>query len=59
MGRGDENTEYVWYYFPITSKYAEEKALEQIPRLHIIRDLWSIFDVIKNVESSRGIIDKA
>ncbi|WP_456321739.1 HAD family hydrolase [Palaeococcus sp. (in: euryarchaeotes)] len=59
VGKGDENTEYVWYYFPITSKYAEEKALEQIPRLHIIRDLWSIFDVIKNVESSRGIIDKA
>ncbi|BAD85572.1 hydrolase, HAD superfamily [Thermococcus kodakarensis KOD1] len=55
IGHGDENTEYVWYYFPITAKFVEKKRemLALIPHLHVIRDLWSLFDVIKNVERQR------
>lgn len=50
IGRGDENTEYVWYYFPITARYASEEILSKIPHLHVIRDLWSLFDVIERVK---------
>ncbi len=55
IGHGDENTEYVWYYFPFTAKFIEKKRerLALIPHLHIIRDLWSIFDVIENVERGK------
>ncbi|KPU63571.1 hydrolase [Thermococcus sp. EP1] len=55
IGRGDENTEYVWYYFPPTAKYASEEVLNQIPHLHVIQDLWNIFDVVKRVKQKRGI----
>ncbi|AIF68955.1 hydrolase [Palaeococcus pacificus DY20341] len=54
IGRGDENTEYVWYYFPMTGKYVDERTLDEIPHLHVIQDLWSIFDVIKRVEAERA-----
>ncbi|WP_297519063.1 HAD family hydrolase [Thermococcus sp.] len=55
IGHGDENTEYVWYYFPFTAKFIEKKRerLALIPHLHIIRDLWSIFDVIERVKRER------
>lgn len=55
IGHGDENTEYVWYYFPFTAKFVEKKRemLALIPHLHVIRDLWSLFDVIENVERQR------
>ncbi|MBP1912029.1 HAD family hydrolase [Thermococcus stetteri] len=55
IGHGDENTEYVWYYFPFTAKFVEEKRemLALIPHLHVIRDLWSLFDVIENVKRQR------
>ena len=55
IGHGDGNTEYVWYYFPFTARFIEKKRerLALIPHLHIIRDLWSIFDVIKNVEHGK------
>jgi len=55
IGHGDENTEYVWYYFPFTAKFIEKKRerLALIPHLHIIRDLWSIFDVIERVRQER------
>lgn len=51
IGRGDENTEYVWYYFPFTAKFVEKnrEKLALIPHLHVIRDLWSLFDVIARV----------
>jgi len=55
VGRGDENTEYVWYYFPITAKYATQEVLNQIPHLHVISDLWNIFDVIERVKQERGL----
>ncbi len=55
IGHGDENTEYVWYYFPFTAKFVEKKreVLALIPHLHVIRDLWSLFDVIENVKRRR------
>lgn len=53
IGRGDENTEYVWYYFPPTAKFVNEKILEQIHHLHVIQDLWSIFDVIERIKKER------
>ncbi len=51
IGHGDEKTEYVWYYFPFTAKFIEKRRerLAMIPHLHVIRDLWSIFDVMKRV----------
>ncbi len=56
IGHGDGNTEYVWYYFPFTAKFIEKKreGLALIPHLHIIRDLWSIFDVIERVKQERS-----
>ncbi|HHI00546.1 MAG TPA: HAD family hydrolase [Thermococcus litoralis] len=54
IGRGDENTEYVWYYFPPTAKYVTKEILDQIPHLHVIQDLWSIFDVIERIKSERS-----
>ena len=56
IGHGDENTEYVWYYFPFTAKFAEKnrEKLALIPHLHVIRDLWSIFDVIERVKQERS-----
>lgn len=54
IGRGDENTECVWYYFPPTAKYVTKEILDQIPHLHVIRDLWSIFDVIERIKSERS-----
>ncbi|CAD5243780.1 HAD family hydrolase [Thermococcus camini] len=58
IGHGDENTEYVWYYFPFTAKFVEKnpEKLALIPHLHVIRDLWSIFDVIERVKQERGMI---
>ncbi|WP_148882588.1 HAD family hydrolase [Thermococcus aciditolerans] len=55
VGHGDENTEYVWYYFPFTARFVEKnpEKLALIPHLHVIRDLWSIFDVIENVKTKR------
>ncbi|NPA47016.1 MAG: HAD family hydrolase [Thermococci archaeon] len=55
IGRGDEMTEYVWRYFPITARLLRDKGyvLHRIPHLHIIRDLWGVLDVVRNV-SSRG-----
>lgn len=55
IGHGDENTEYVWYYFPPTAKFVEKnrELLALIPHLHVIRDLWSIFDVIKRIKFER------
>lgn len=52
IGHGDENTEYVWYYFPFTARFVERnrERLALIPRLHVIRDLWSILDVIERVK---------
>ncbi|AEH25478.1 HAD family hydrolase [Pyrococcus yayanosii] len=49
IGIGDEKTEYVWFYFPITARFVTEEILARIPHLHVIHDLWSIFDVIRNV----------
>jgi len=56
IGRGDENTEFVWYYFPFTAKFVEKnrEKLALIPHLHVIRDLWSLFDVIERVKQDRG-----
>ena len=56
IGHGDENTEYVWYYFPITAKFIEKnrERLALIPHLHVIRDLWSIFDVIERIRQERS-----
>ena len=53
IGRGDENTEYVWYYFPLTAKYVKEEILNQVPHLHVIQDLWSIFDVIERIKQEK------
>ncbi|ASI99829.1 HAD family hydrolase [Thermococcus celer] len=52
VGHGDENTEYVWYYFPFSARFVEKnrERLALIPRLHVIRDLWSLFDVIERVK---------
>ncbi|NJE50090.1 HAD family hydrolase, partial [Thermococcus sp. 9N3] len=55
IGRGDENTEYVWYYFPPTAKYVSEEVLNQIPHLHVIQDLWNIFDVVRRIRQKRGV----
>ncbi len=55
IGRGDKNTEYVWYYFPPTAKYVKEEILAQIPHLHVIRDLWSLFDVIERIKQERKL----
>ncbi len=51
IGRGDDRTEYVWYYFPITAEFLEgkEDMLSTIHDLHVIRDLWGVLDVVKNV----------
>ncbi|WP_297501814.1 HAD family hydrolase [Thermococcus sp.] len=56
IGHGDENTEYVWYYFPFTAKFVEKNRgrLALIPHLHVIRDLWSIFDVVERVRQERS-----
>jgi FMN phosphatase YigB (HAD superfamily) len=56
IGHGDENTEYVWYYFPFTAKFVEKRRelLALIPHLHVIRDLWSIFNVIERVKQERS-----
>ncbi len=58
IGRGDENTEFVWYYFPPTAKFVEERRelLTAIPRLHVIRDLWSVLDVIERIKQERASI---
>ncbi len=55
IGHGDENTEYVWYYFPITAKFVEKRRelLTLIPHLHVIHDLWSVLDVIERVKRER------
>ena len=29
IGHGDENTEYVWYYFPFTAKFVEKNPETQ------------------------------
>jgi len=57
IGHGDRNTEYVWYYFPFTARFVEKnrERLALIPHLHIIRDLWSIFDVIERVGQEKGL----
>ncbi|HDZ35327.1 MAG TPA: HAD family hydrolase [Thermococcus sp.] len=57
IGHGDENTEYVWYYFPFTAKFVEKnpERLALIPHLHVIQDLWSLFDVIERVKQERGL----
>ncbi|WP_297510456.1 HAD family hydrolase [Thermococcus sp.] len=56
IGHGDEKTEYVWYYFPFTAKFVEKnrERLALIPHLHVIMDLWSIFDVIERVKQERS-----
>ncbi|ASJ10092.1 hydrolase [Thermococcus sp. P6] len=56
VGHGDENTEYVWYYFPFTARFVEKNPgmLESISRLHVIRDLWSVLDVIERVRRERS-----
>ncbi len=56
IGRGDKNTEFVWYYFPSTAKFVEKnrEKLALIPHLHVIRDLWSIFDVIERIKQERS-----
>ncbi|AFL94643.1 hypothetical protein containing HAD-like domain 3 [Thermococcus cleftensis] len=55
IGHGDENTEYVWYYFPFTARFVEKnrEKLALIPHLHIIHDLWSLFDVVERVKQER------
>ncbi len=57
IGHGDGNTEYVWYYFPFTARFVEKnrEKLALIPHLHVIRDLWSIFDVIERVRQEKGL----
>ena len=57
IGRGDENTEFVWYYFPFTASFVEKnrERLALIPHLHVIRDLWSLFDVIERVKQERKL----
>ncbi|WP_456366366.1 HAD family hydrolase [Thermococcus sp.] len=57
IGHGDGSTEYVWYYFPFTARFVEKNRgrLALIPHLHVIRDLWSIFDVIERVRQERGL----
>lgn len=32
IGRGDENTEYVWMYFPYTARFVSDDILAQIPQ---------------------------
>ncbi|WP_010477577.1 HAD family hydrolase [Thermococcus zilligii] len=56
IGHGDGNTEYVWYYFPLTARFVEKKRemLALIPHLHVIRDLWSVLDVIERVKRERS-----
>ncbi len=51
IGRGDGLTEYVWHYFPPTARLLKnkEEILSMIPHLHIIQDLWSLIDVVRNV----------
>ncbi|NJE46965.1 HAD family hydrolase [Thermococcus sp. GR7] len=55
IGHGDENTEYVWYYFPSTARFVEKnrERLALIPHLHVIRDLWSLLDMIERVKQER------
>ncbi|AFK21659.1 HAD family hydrolase [Pyrococcus sp. ST04] len=53
IGRGDENTEYVWMYFPYTARFVSDEILAMVQHLHVIRDLWSLFDVIKRIEAER------
>lgn len=57
IGHGDTNTEYVWYYFPPTAKFVEKDRakLVLIHHLHVIRDLWSLFDVIERVKQERSL----
>jgi len=57
IGHGDENTEYVWYYFPFTARFIEKnrEKLALIPHLHVIRDLWSLLDVIERVKTRRSV----
>ncbi|CAB50684.1 HAD-IA family hydrolase [Pyrococcus abyssi] len=49
IGNGDENTEYVWMYFPYTARFVTDDILDKIPHLHVIYDLWSLLDVVKRL----------
>ncbi len=52
IGKGDERTVFVWYRFPITSKFVNNEILDKIPNLYVIDSLWDIFDVIEDVKRS-------
>ncbi|HII61640.1 HAD-IA family hydrolase [Pyrococcus horikoshii] len=49
IGNGDENTEYVWMYFPYTARFVTKEILDKIPHLHVIYDLWSLLDVLRRL----------
>ena len=57
IGRGDDKTEYVWHYFPITAKLLKgrEGMLSVIPHLHVIHDIWGVLDVVENLSFSGDV----